>query len=72
MGCQSLAADRKWEGVVWQSVILVVGGGTIHFTLKMVAARSSKTLVSYCNTTWCQNPEDIDLNVKCCLHLSTE
>jgi hypothetical protein len=25
--------------------------------------RSSKTLVSYLNTTWCHNPEDLDLNM---------
>jgi hypothetical protein len=32
------------------------------FTLKMEAARSSETLVSYCNTMWCNNTEDINLN----------
>jgi hypothetical protein len=29
-------------------------------TLKMEAARSSKMLVSYCNTTWHCNSEDLD------------
>jgi hypothetical protein len=24
------------------------------------AARSPKTVVSYCNTTWCHNPEDFN------------
>jgi hypothetical protein len=29
----------------------------------MEAARFSKTLVSYCNTTWHHNPENIDLDL---------
>jgi hypothetical protein len=28
----------------------------------MEAARSSEILVSYCNTTWHHNPEDLNLN----------
>jgi len=35
---------------------------TNHFTLKMVVARSSKTLVSYPITTWHHNPEDHSFN----------
>jgi hypothetical protein len=31
--------------------------------VKMEAARSSETLVSYSNTTRRQNPEDLDLNL---------
>jgi hypothetical protein len=31
------------------------------FTLKMEAARTSETLVSYYNITWHQNPEHLDL-----------
>jgi hypothetical protein len=32
-------------------------------TLKMEAARSSKTLVSYCSTRWHNNPEGLDLKI---------
>jgi len=35
-----------------------------HFTLKMEAARSSETLVSYYITTFCHNPEYHDGKVK--------
>jgi hypothetical protein len=38
---------------------------TTHFTLKMEAARSSETLVSYHSTTWSHNPEDLNLNYHC-------
>jgi len=33
------------------------------FTLKMEPALSSEMLVSYHITTWCNNPEDYDLNL---------
>jgi len=33
----------------------------LHFTLKMVAARSFETSVSYCNTTCCYSLENLDL-----------
>jgi hypothetical protein len=33
------------------------------FTLKMEAARNSETLLSYRNTTWRQNQENLDLNL---------
>jgi hypothetical protein len=35
----------------------------VHFTLKMEAARSSETLVSYHITTRRQDSEDLDLNL---------
>jgi hypothetical protein len=35
------------------------------FEVKMKTAWSSKMLVSYYNTTWHQNPEDINLNLHC-------
>jgi len=35
---------------------------TTDFILKTEAARSSKTLVYYCNTTWHHNPKDFNLN----------
>jgi len=40
-----------------------VGVGFQRFTLKMEAARSSDTLVSYHITTQCQNPEDCNLKL---------
>jgi len=47
------------------SLLLSLYPSTIHFTLKMETARSSKTMVSYHNTTWCHNPENLDLNFHC-------
>jgi hypothetical protein len=40
---------------------------SIHSTLKMEAARSSETFVSYNITAWRHNPEDHDLNSFICL-----
>jgi hypothetical protein len=34
--------------------------------VKRVAACLSDTLVTYHNTTWCQNPEDLDLKIDVC------
>jgi hypothetical protein len=40
----------------------------LHFILKMEAAQFSK-MVSYHNTTWNQNPENLNLNLHCCENL---
>jgi hypothetical protein len=45
----------------WQEVDLNVWAA--NFTLKMGATRSSKMLVSYCNTIWCHNAEHFNLNL---------
>jgi hypothetical protein len=31
--CNSLVANRKWEGEVWQPVLLVIGGGAVCLLL---------------------------------------
>jgi hypothetical protein len=47
---------------------LVIGKALVFevFTLKMEAARSSETAVSYYNTALHNNPEDLDLNLHRC------
>jgi len=55
IGCQSLPM------LILHAYICAPFPSTIHFTLKMEAARSSETLVSYCNTTQHHNPEDLDM-----------
>jgi hypothetical protein len=38
----------------------------------MEAIRFSEKLVSYCNTAWCHNPEDLDLNLHLCENLTSD
>jgi len=52
--------------VFWVVMLINVAVGYHYFripcpTLKKEAASSSETLVSYCNTTWHHNPEDLKL-----------
>jgi len=35
----------------------------VHFTLKIEVAWPSRTLVFYCNTTLCHNPEESDMKL---------
>jgi len=41
------------------------------FTLKLEVTRSSKTMVSYHNDTWCHSPEDLNLKFQCCENLKS-
>jgi hypothetical protein len=53
------------EVVTTQDCIYALFPTASHFTLKMEAAWSFKMLVSYHNTTWHQNPEEINLDLQC-------
>jgi len=48
--------------VLWYNTTISEYLAASTFTLKMEAAKSSKTLVSYHGATWHHNPEDLDLN----------
>jgi len=56
-GCQTLTR------LTLSAFIYAPFPSVIHFTLKMEAVRSSKVLVSYCDTTLHHSLEDLNLNV---------
>jgi hypothetical protein len=63
----SISCDARFEvltAVKIQTEVfwVVTVCGVAASTLKMEAARSPKILVSYHNSTWCHNPEDLYLN----------
>jgi hypothetical protein len=39
--------------------------------VKKEAAKFSRMVVSYCNTTWHHNPENLDLNIHCHTNLKS-
>jgi len=64
---------EMWTGL-WQDTTALEdfqrSEDSCYDTLKMEAARSTKTMVSYCNTTKHHNPEFLDLS--CTLFLTHE
>jgi hypothetical protein len=50
--------------VFW--VVTPCSGAASVFNIKMEAARSLEVVVSCCNTTWCHNAENLDLNLHHC------
>jgi hypothetical protein len=58
MKVKSWSSGLQHHVMMWQNTIVFEEFPAFIFTLKMEAAKSSKTLVFYHTTTWCHNPED--------------
>jgi len=65
-----IQAEVFWDVIMCAGVWKPTGSGSvIHFTLETELAMSFKMLVSYHSTTQCHDPEDLDLNQICFIHI---